>query len=285
MEDIPVFKALQWASSILRANHREELAGERLLMWTLKMTRSQLLAEQRQLLSSKDWNVFTDAVNEHVKGRPIQHIIGYEEFYGRTFTVNEHVLIPRPETEELVLAMMKKIDRIFDQHHQLKMADVGTGSGIIAITMKLERPNLDVTATDISVEALKIAQKNASNLGAQIHFHQGDLLQPIHAEKWDIIISNPPYIPLEDKPMLSDIVREHEPETALFAGQDGLDYYRRFANDLPHIVNEKALIGFEVGAGQSAAVSALMKQAFPHSEIDILDDINGKDRIVIISIV
>ncbi|MBS4195862.1 peptide chain release factor N(5)-glutamine methyltransferase [Lederbergia citri] len=274
-----VYEALNWASSFLKEHDRDENAGELLLMWILGWSRARLLSELRMELPDREYDGFIEVVKEHVTGRPIQHIIGYEEFYGRRFIVNENVLIPRPETEELIVAVLERLGTYFGPSSKLKCADIGTGSGAIAVTMKLERPELVVSASDISEAALKIAQKNAEALGAEIDFRHGDLLEPFLNEKWDIILSNPPYIPNEEK--LSEVVSEHEPHNALFGGVDGLDFYRRFANDLPKLTNKKALIAFEIGAGQGEIVAAMMKKAFPDSKTDIILDINGKDRIVL----
>ncbi|MFS0613461.1 peptide chain release factor N(5)-glutamine methyltransferase [Lederbergia ruris] len=277
-----VFEALKWASSYLKKHNRDENAGEWLLLWILNMDRSKLLAEQRMSLTEDQWHHFEQVVKQHALGKPIQYIIGYEEFYGRRFMVNEHVLIPRPETEELIEAVLHRINHLFPGNQHLKLGDIGTGSGAIAITIKLERPDLEVMATDISQDALKVANSNAQVLGADVTFRQGDLLMPIlqTGEKWDIILSNPPYIPAHD--VLDKIVQDHEPSLALFAGEDGLDFYRRFALELPKVVHEKSLIAFEIGAGQGEAVVALMKEVFPTALTEILFDINGKDRIVII---
>ena len=284
MRQIKVFEALKWASSFLKKYERDENAGELLLRSILGMSRASLFAEQRMILAEEARQKFEAAVKEHAAGRPVQHILGYEEFYGRQFLVNEHVLIPRPETEELILAVLERMDKHFGPLSTgLKAADIGTGSGAIAISLKLERPGLDVAATDISPDALVMARKNADLLGADIDFLQGDLLGPLmdKAMKWDIVLSNPPYIPDEEERELSEVVRDHEPHGALFGGADGLDFYRRFARDLPKIVNEKALIGFEIGAGQGEAVAALMMEAFPQGTTEIINDINGKDRIVL----
>ncbi|MBO1004804.1 peptide chain release factor N(5)-glutamine methyltransferase [Pseudogracilibacillus auburnensis] len=285
MEKKTVFEALKWASSFLQKHERDANAGELLMMWVLNMNRAQLFAEQRMELTDADWHRFSVAVKEHIQGKPIQHMMGYEEFYGRKFIVNEHVLIPRPETEELIVAILEKVEPIFGANQPLTLADIGTGSGAIAITMKLEQPKLQVTATDISHQALETAQQNATSLGAEIEFRQGDLLEPLLKEKWDIILSNPPYIPIDEKDFLSEVVRDHEPNEALFGGVDGLDFYRRFAEDLPNLVKSRALIGFEIGAGQGEDVAAIMKSAFPKAKIEIINDINGKDRIVLVTLV
>lgn len=276
-----IFKALSWASSFLQENGRDANAGEILLKAQLNMSRSTLLAEQRLPLADNEWNRFEAAVMDHAAGRPIQHIIGYEEFYGRTFLVNEDVLIPRPETEELIEAVLKKLDLAFGTSPvDLKAADIGTGSGVIAVTLKLERPGLSVYASDFSEKALQTARDNASRLDADIHFIQGDLLQPFIKAglKLDIVVSNPPYIPADEE--LSDVVFSHEPHTALFGGEDGLDFYRRFAQDLPKVLKKHALVAFEIGHGQGEAVHNLLEESFPGSAVEIIKDINGKERIV-----
>lgn len=197
--------------------------------------------------------------------------------------VNPNVLIPRPETEELLVAVLNKIDQHFaSSSSPLQAVDIGTGSGVIAITLKLERPNLIVSATDLSFEALSVARENATQLEADIEFYQGDLFEPFEKTemKFDLVLSNPPYIPDGDKQQLSDVVKYYEPATALFGGEDGLDYYRRLAQDLPKRLNDRALIAFEVGIGQAEAVAYLLEAQFPNGTTEIIADINGKDRIV-----
>ncbi|UOE55354.1 peptide chain release factor N(5)-glutamine methyltransferase [Bacillus sp. CMF12] len=277
-----VYEALNWASSFLNESNRDENAGELLLRHFMNMSRTSFLANLREDLHPEVLDKFQKAVHEHAAGQPVQYIIGSEEFYGRTFQVNEDVLIPRPETEELVYNALQKINKLFGSLNGLEMADIGTGSGAIAVTMKLEKPELNVTATDIYGPTLELAEKNAEQNGAEIDFFQGDLLQPLisKGKKFDIILSNPPYIPERDIEWMSDIVTKHEPHRALFAGEDGLDLYKRFMEELPAVIKDRALIGFEVGAGQSEAVSALLKQVFPQANVETVYDINGKDRMV-----
>jgi release factor glutamine methyltransferase len=277
-----IYEALAWASSFLIKNSRDENAGELLLRHFTGMSRSQLFANVREPLDPQLFSHFEKAVHEHVKGMPVQYIIGSEEFYGRTFLVNESVLIPRPETEELVLGMLQRIKHKFGERKDLDVIDVGTGSGAIAITLKLENPELNVTATDIAEESLRTAGLNAERLGAQVSFFQGDLLKPMIAQnrKFDVVISNPPYIPDSDIEWMSEVVTEHEPHRALFAGEDGLNFYRQFMDELPEAVKAQALIGFEIGAGQGTAVAELLQKTFPSAVVEIVNDINGKDRMV-----
>ena len=281
-QSVKIYEALNWASSFLKENNREEYAGELLLRHYAGLNRTSMLAMMRDELDREVWNHVQAAVKRHADGEPIQYIIGSEEFYGRRFEVNEHVLIPRPETEELVYGTLKRLDKLFPDAYDILLADIGTGSGAISVTLKLEKPDLQVTATDLSTNALQVARKNAGKLGAEVTFIQGDLLQPLILQQTrvDAVISNPPYIPISDQEWMSDIVTEHEPHMALFAGEDGLDLYRRFMNELPLVLKEKALVGFEIGAGQGEAVADLLKNTFPQADVEIVFDINGKDRMV-----
>lgn len=276
MTEIKIFEALNWASSFLKEHDREEYGAELLLRSILQMERAKMLAEIRSPIDQQSWEKYEQAVIQHAAGKPIQYIIGYEEFYGRTFAVNEHVLIPRPETEELIVAVLERMPS-----KNGSIVDIGTGSGAIAITLKCERPDADVTATDLSGEALNQARKNAKELGADISFVQGDLLEPFieNNQQFDMIVSNPPYIRVDEQ--LSDLVYDHEPHVALFGGADGLTYYRKFAEQLPQVLKQGGSVAFEIGAGQGEAVASLLQEAFPNGVVDILFDINGKDRIVI----
>ncbi|MFD0767685.1 peptide chain release factor N(5)-glutamine methyltransferase [Bacillus sp. CGMCC 1.60114] len=276
-----VYEALKWASSFLQENGRDENAGEIVLCHVLKTNRTGLMMNMREELTAEQERIFADFIHKHVAGIPVQYLIGYEMFYGRPFFVNEEVLIPRPETEELVLGILTRIRRKFGDK-DVHVADIGTGSGAISITLSLENPCLHVYTVDIAPESIEVAQKNAAELEANVTFYHGDLLSPFQEtkQKLDVVVSNPPYIPEEDWRGLSSVVKEHEPKRALVGGEDGLDFYRRFMEELPKVLQEEAIVAFEVGVGQGEDVRALLQETFPHAHVEVVFDINGKDRMV-----
>ncbi|MCZ8537190.1 peptide chain release factor N(5)-glutamine methyltransferase [Paenisporosarcina quisquiliarum] len=274
-----VYEALARASSFLIENGREEPVARMLLQHVLNKTRVQLLMDMREEISAEQFDQYWSLIEQHKDGKPVQYIIGFEEFYGRTFSVNEHVLIPRPETEELIVETTSRMKRLFS-NNDLTLADIGTGSGAIAITMKAEVPTLKVTATDLSTQALEVAQANAAELGADITFKHGDLTAPISSEKWDIVLSNPPYIAHDEAPTLSDTVLNYEPHSALFADEQGLQLYKRLAEELPALMNRPALIGLEIGYSQGPAVQSFFQKSFPSAQVYIVKDINGKERMI-----
>lgn len=274
-----VMEALAWASSFLVDNGREETAARIVMQHILGISYSGVMLHLQDVLTIEQQMKFKELIEEHSSGRPVQYCVGSEEFYGRSFIVDESVLIPRPETEELVLGTINRLDKLFNKQ-TLKLADIGTGSGAIAISMKLECPELSVVATDLSKKALMTAQKNAENLAATIDFRLGDLTAPLVGERFDIILSNPPYIAFNEAKEMSSIVLEHEPHSALFAEEEGLILYRKLAEQLPAIVNKPALIGLEIGYTQGEQVAKFFKNSFPQSIISIEKDINGRPRMI-----
>ena len=225
---------------------------------------------------------FQDGMQRYMNGEPIKYINGKENFFSRDFIVNENVLIPRYETEELVENILYKIDDYFDDYSSIDLCDVGTGSGAIAITLALEEPKLNVVATDISEEALEVAKANASELDAQVTFYQGDMLEPLidRQQKFDIFVSNPPYIPQDQE--IESVVKDNEPHVALFGGNDGLYFYRKIFKDVRHVLKDRALLAFEMGFDQRELMSQAVEQYFPGIPYEIIKDINGKDRMLFI---
>ncbi|TWT27642.1 peptide chain release factor N(5)-glutamine methyltransferase [Planomicrobium sp. CPCC 101110] len=274
-----IFEALNGASSFLKDNGREEAAARILLQHELGLSHAGLLASMRDEMENEVYKRFWTNIERHAAGTPIQHLTGSEEFYGRNFLVNRDVLIPRPETEELIEEALELISRNLPAK-KIKIADIGTGSGIIAVTMKCEIPDASVTATDISEKALRMARKNAGRLKADVEFLQGDLAEPLGGSEWDVILSNPPYIAYGEAPELSDSVRDFEPHLALFADNNGLALYEKLARQLPKLLKKPGIIGLEIGYTQGAAVSGMLKAAFPEAKVYVKKDINRKDRMV-----
>lgn len=225
---------------------------------------------------------FLTGMEEYYSGRPIQYIKGRETFFGRDFKVNEDVLIPRYETEELVENILYRIDDYFSDYEKITLCDVGTGSGAIATSLALEEPRLNVYATDISDKAVAVAQENANNLNAKVTFLTGDMLEPLLEKqlKVDIFVSNPPYIPQEQE--IESIVKDNEPHVALFGGDDGLYFYRKIFAGVNELLNDRALLAFEMGFDQRELMEVALKQYFPNDDYEIIKDINGKDRMLFI---
>lgn len=238
-----------------------------------------------ELLNYLDKNVDEETVElykqriEALKNnKPIQYVIGNVNFYGNKFIVNENTLIPRFETEELVENTINYINEIFPNDN-LKVIDLGTGTGCIGITLKKKVPNLDMTLLDISDKALEVAKQNANNLNVEVKIIENDMLEGL-TEKYDVIISNPPYIKVNEE--IEDIVKNNEPHLALYAGIDGLDCYRKILNEAKTHVNETFLIAFEIGESQKEDIISLAKNNFPQAEIIAKKDMQDRDRMIFI---
>lgn len=248
-----------------------------LLEYILKLEGAAYYMALPDALPAEQIQAFEQAVNRKGQGEPAQYIIGRQEFYGLPFKVSPAVLIPRPETELLVEAVMLHGDRLWPGGTPLA-ADIGTGSGAIAVTLAVKRTGWHVEASDISPEALAVAAQNAAANGAAVRFREGDLLAPFAGERVDILVSNPPYIPADDIAGLQREVREHEPRTALDGGPDGLGPYRTMMAQLAMLAAPPRLIGFELGQGQADDVAELLREAGHWDEIIVVPDLAGIDR-------
>ncbi len=224
---------------------------------------------------------FEKGIIRLLDGEPLNYVLGYSYFYGYRFIVNPDVLIPRPETEELVGLILSQYDKYF-KGEKIKVCDIGTGSGAIAIALKKEEDNLDVYASDISAVALNVAKANASNNQCEITFLEGSMLEPYIEKglKFDILVSNPPYIRSVEKVEAS--VYDYEPHVALFGGEDGLKFYREIFENAAKILNDKALAFFEMGYDQKENLSKLAREYFDDVDIRVYKDINGKDRMLML---
>ena len=221
---------------------------------------------------------FEKVTEELKKGKPYQQILGYTEFYGNRFFVDENVLIPRPETEELLELAISKIKNLKSKIQNLKLLDVGTGSGIIPITLKKHFPYAEISAIDISEKALEIAQKNADFHQTEIKFLQADYLNTNLTEKYDVIISNPPYIGIDENTEIEDSVKGFEPNIALFSPtSDALIFYRKITKDCENHLNENGLFFLEINQKLGNETLELFKN---FSESELVKDLSGNDRFV-----
>lgn len=225
-----------------------------------------------------DDNYYQKCIKQLETGKPIQYIIGNVDFYGNIINVNESVLIPRFETELLVDLTIKKIREIF-KDKKVDILDLGTGSGCIAITLKKEI-NSNVDALDISKDAIKIAKENANNNTVDINFIEGDMTTYIE-NKYDVIISNPPYIRYDEEIM--DIVKHYEPHLALYAQDNGLYFYKKIIDNIPLITKEKYLVCFEIGYLQSTEIVDYAKKHLNNINVSVHKDYSGKDRFIFIT--
>lgn len=226
---------------------------------------------------------FIEGVEKLKENEPLNYVLGYSYFYGYKMIVNENVLIPRFETEELVGLVLSKYDEYF-KGQKVDLADVGTGSGAIAIALKKEEANLNVCASDISFDALNVARQNAKNNDADITFYQGSMLEPLIENniKLDILVSNPPYIKQDE--VLDPSVKDYEPHVALFGGNDGLKFYRMIFENAHKVLKEKSMLFFEIGYDQRENLTALAHEYFKNAHIEVFKDINKKDRMLFINL-
>ena len=221
-------------------------------------------------------NKLKEGIERLQNGEPVQYIVGNVNFYGNEIKVNKNVLIPRFETEELVEYTISYIKKMFKE--KINIIDLGTGSGCIAITLK-KKINSNVSAIDISKEALEVARENAKKNKVEINFIQNDMLDNI-SNKFDVIISNPPYISKNEE--IQDIVRKNEPSLALYADNEGLYYYEKIIKQAKKNLKEKFIIAFEIGYMQGDKIKKLAEQNYPKAEVVLKKDLQGKDRFIFI---
>lgn len=250
---------------------------EMLLASLLSVNALELLLILDQKVDEENIKKFQKMVEAIRNNKPIQYVIGNVNFYGNTFIVNENVLIPRFETEELVENTINYIKKYFSDNS--KVIDLGCGSGAIGLTLKKKISNLDVTLLDISKEALEVAKLNANNLNCEVKFIESDMWNNV-LDKYDVVISNPPYIRTNEE--IEDIVKNNEPHLALYGGEDGLDLYRKIRNDILNHVNKEFLIAFEIGDLQKEEVTKIFND-IEGVNIYCKKDLQGRDRMLFIS--
>lgn len=271
---------IQKAQALAIEKDKEESAVILLLEHVTSLKTNQLFLRMQEEVEEKIeqdfWVLFKKYLDENI---PVQYLVGYSCFYGYDFIVNEHVLIPRFETEELVENILYRYDQYY-KGQTVDVCDLATGSGCIGISLALEEKHMRVVATDISSEALEVARENNVKLGADVTFLKGDMLEPLQGRRFDIFVSNPPYIP-EDEPVMS-LVKENEPNLALFGGKDGMKFYRIILSGIKPFLKDRAILCFEHGYDKKEEMLKLAAQYFEDARVEVLKDLEGKDRMTFI---
>jgi len=253
------------------------LSAELLLAHCLSVEREYLYTHDDRVLAELEAQALEEAVYDRINGVPLQYIVGRQEFYGRYFRVTPAVLIPRPETEHIVEAVLE-IQKTAGQTPQPRILDVGTGSGCIAVTLALEIPGAGVFGADISEAALQIARTNTSLLGASVNFVCMDVMDAMCGE-FEFIVSNPPYVRPGDIHRLQREVREHEPHVALFSPKDELEVYRRLIAGAERLLSDGGYVLMEIGIGMDERVLQLFEARW--EKLPVKTDLQGIPRTVI----
>jgi len=253
-----------------------KLKARLLLQYILKKPRQYLIIYDNEQIEKKEqWEYFIN-IEKLANGVPLQHITHSQEFMKMDFYVDENVLIPRPDTEILV----EEVIKIAKTMHNPKILDLCTGSGAIAISVAKNVPESEVYAIDISQRALNVAKKNAKNLEVNVKFLKSDLFEKVNKVKFDIIVSNPPYIKKDDITYLSPDVKK-EPELALDGGFDGLDFYRKITKQAIDYLKFGSYLCYEIGYDQKEEVMAIIKEQENYSKTYCKKDLGGNDRIIV----
>lgn len=276
-------QALEEAKNILKSNNFEDsnIIAKELLSYVLKKDKVYLTINSDTALTDTEYAEFTKYIEQIIDGKPLQYITQKQEFMGMEFFVNEDVLIPQPDTEilvETVLDICKKYDK-----QSLRMLDLCTGSGAIAISLS-KILNTQVFASDVSTKALKVAEKNNVMNNTKVEFIESNLFEKINGEKFDVIVSNPPYIKNEEIKSLSKQV-QNEPYIALSGGEDGLDFYRKIIDEAYKHINKNGYLCLEIGYDQKEDLIKLIKQNENYEYENCIKDLSNNDRCIIAKIV
>lgn len=275
MAKMTYLEAQRWASLFLSDQGLDESAAPYLLQELSGLDQTHLLLHYRKVMPATLLTQYQSAIRQYAAGTPPQYIVGTAPFYGRSFKVDANVLIPRQETEELVEWVLATLPST-----PQRILDVGTGSGAIGLSLKAERPAWQVTLSDLSKGALGVARENATALGLDVTFEQGDLLQPVAGRTFDAIISNPPYIDPDEASVMDADVLASEPRMALFAEHHGLALYEQLANQLADGVVTTHHLFLEYGFQQREALTTLFEQRLPTATVTARQDIAGHDRML-----
>lgn len=279
---------IKWSEEYLAKKQisTPRLDSEILLANSLSTERSDIYLNIQRSLSSIEFQKFKKLVERRALREPLHYIVGVREFWSLPFKVNHHVLIPRPETEILIEKALNILKIYYSNCTELiYVNDIGTGCGNIAISLSKEWKGLHLDATDSSEKALSVAAENAvlNNVSHEIRFRKRELFGDIknkNKAKYDLIVSNPPYIPSDEIKTLQPEIKDYEPLLALDGGPDGLDFYRKIIARTPNYLAQNGFIIFEMGYNQGSAISGILKNKGCFSEIEITKDYSGNDRIV-----
>jgi protein-(glutamine-N5) methyltransferase, release factor-specific len=251
-----------------------------LLAGVLDVSRDRLYLDWDLTLSEQEEADYRGSILRRAEHEPLQYILKRQEFMGLSFCIDERVLIPRADSELLVQKWLGlvRLEEKQEQDRSIKVVDLGTGSGALAISMAYYYPQAEVVGTDLSQDALDVARENALRLGVSVQWRQGDFVKPIQGERWDYIITNPPYVSAEEYCQCApEIFRE--PSMALLGGQDGLDFYRRLAEETRVLLNPQGQLLMEIGWKQADAVSKIFRMK--NFETQVFPDLAGRDRVII----
>ena len=243
----------------------------------LNLNPLELLVHLDDIVDQEKIDIYKKELDAMVMEKPLQYVLGYTNFYGNKFIVNENVLIPRFETEELVENTIKYIKEYLNE--DIDIIDLGCGSGAIGLTLKEKLPRTNITLVDISNEALSVAKKNADNLGLLVNFKQNNMLNNID-KKYDVVISNPPYIREDEE--IEEIVKKNEPHIALYAKENGLEFYNQILSTVKNNLKEKFIIAFEIGMEQKEAVTLLANKYLNDITVIAKKDMQDRDRMIFI---
>ena len=261
-------------------NHKIEnprLNAEQLLAHTLRLSRMDLYLEFERNLAENELGPLRDLVRRRGQGEPLQHLLGTVEFCGHTFAIDKRAMVPRPETEELVELLLAEIS---GQKSEIRILDVGTGSGVIGLSLAVKFPQANVCAIDISEDALSLARENAAQLrlSERVRFQKSDLLENV-SERFDLIVANLPYISMQNRHLLAREVL-HDPEVALFGGSSGDELVRELIEQAPAHLEPGGLLALEIGLGQAEGLSHFLRQKNYH-DIELKKDYSGISRFLL----
>ena len=260
------------------------IKAKRLIQYVLKKTASKIIFDMDDSVKKCEETQYLEYINQIIKGKPLQYITHEQEFMGFKFYVNENVLIPQPDTETLVERTIEIIRDVQPDTENIDVLDMCTGSGAIAVSIAKLCKNIKICALDISDDALEIAKKNAFENEANVEFFKSDMFEDISKNsKFDLIVSNPPYIKETVISTLSKDV-QNEPHIALSGGKDGLDFYRIIANNAYKYLKYQGKVLVEIGYDQAESVEELFEQTHQYDKIRCIKDLSGNDRVIEISI-